>query len=284
MEIILGKTAGFCFGVENAVTRTEKEVQKNKEIYCLGELVHNRQVTEDLIAKGVKFIEEIDPEKKKVIIRAHGVKKEIYEKAKKLNISLIDLTCPKVLKIHKIVEEYSNKGYYICLIGQKSHPETIGTKSFCGNFYSNIEKNDEIMDLVKNVKKSNLDKMLIISQTTFNLDKYNEIVENVKNKLPSNIYLEEKNTICDTTRLRQEETKKISKQVELMIVVGSKNSSNSTKLYEIAKENCKNVIFIENDKGIKKEDIKSYNKVGIMAGASTSIKSINLIIEKLKLL
>ena len=131
MEIIIGKTAGFCFGVKNAVENTMKELEKKEETYCLGELVHNKQVTEELILKGAKFIDDIYEAKNKVIIRAHGVTKEIYENAEKLNLRIKDLTCPKVLKIHSIAEEYSNKDYFIFLIGQKEHPETIGTASFC---------------------------------------------------------------------------------------------------------------------------------------------------------
>lgn len=139
MELIIGKTAGFCFGVKNAVDKTEEQISNEKEMYCLGELVHNKQVIEKLENKGLKFINDISEAKNKIIIRAHGAEKKIYEFAKNNNIEIIDLTCPKVLHIHKIAEEYVNKDYYIFLIGKKDHPEVIATRSFCGTECTIIE-------------------------------------------------------------------------------------------------------------------------------------------------
>ena len=134
MEIQVGKTSGFCYGVKNAVDKTNDilEKEKNKNIYCLGELVHNKTIINELKEKGLKFIEDINQAESTTIIRAHGVEREIYEKAKKKNIDLIDLSCPSVLKIHKISDEYAAKNYYIFLIGKREHPEVIGTFSFCG--------------------------------------------------------------------------------------------------------------------------------------------------------
>ena len=144
MEIIVGKTAGFCFGVKRAVEGSE-EVLKNtqEDVYCLGEIVHNRDVVEDLKQKGLKFIDNIQESKGKTIIRAHGVPKEVHEYAKQNDIHLIDYTCPNVLKIHDIAYEYSQKGYYICLCGSKTHPENIGTLSYCGENVSVIENEDD---------------------------------------------------------------------------------------------------------------------------------------------
>ena len=139
MQIILGKTAGFCFGVQNAVSKALEATKNEKEIQCLGELVHNTQVTEELIKEGVKFIDDIKEAKQKVIIRSHGVAKEIYEQAEKKGVELIDLTCPKVLNIHKIAEKYAKENWYIFLTGQENHAEIIGTVSFCGNNYSIIQ-------------------------------------------------------------------------------------------------------------------------------------------------
>ena len=131
MEIIIGKTAGFCFGVANAVNKTKEQLKDKKNIFCLGELVHNKQVTEELEKEGLFFINNICDARKDIIIRAHGEKKETYFEAKKAGLNIIDLTCPKVTKIHKIAEEYANKGYYIFLIGNKKHPETVATISYC---------------------------------------------------------------------------------------------------------------------------------------------------------
>jgi 4-hydroxy-3-methylbut-2-enyl diphosphate reductase len=282
MNIIIGKTAGFCFGVANAVNKTDKLLEENNNICCLGELVHNKQVTEELEKKGLEFIENILQAKKDVIIRAHGEKKETYFKAKELDLNIIDLTCPKVTKIHKIAEEYSSKGYYIFLIGNKEHPETIGTISYCGNNAYIIENEEDVKEALQDMYKSKVKNVVILEQTTFSLDKFNKIIELIKNDLEKDICLEIKKTICDATRLRQEETKQISSQVDFMIILGGKHSSNTNKLYEIAKKNCNNSVLIENYTELNTEEIKKYNKIGIMAGASTPQKSVDLLIEKLE--
>lgn len=282
MEIIIGKTAGFCFGVENAINKTKKQLETKKNIFCLGELVHNKQVTQELENNGLIFIDNIFNAQEDVIIRAHGERKETYTKAQELELNIIDLTCPKVTRIHKIAEEYANKDYYIFLIGNKTHPETTATISYCGDNSYIIENEEDVRDALQNLYKSEKQELIILSQTTFSLDKFNKIVElisdNTKNK---NITIETKNTICDATKLRQDETKKISKEVEMMIIIGGKHSSNTNKLYEIAKANCCNSILIETSDEIEKDAFKKYHKIGIMAGASTPKKSIVSVVEKL---
>lgn len=281
MKIIIGKTAGFCFGVKNAVTKTVEELNKNSTIYCLGELVHNKQVTEELTKKGANFIENLEQANGKVIIRSHGVQKQIYEKAKEMNLELVDLTCPKVLHIHKIAEDYAKKGYYIFIVGKAEHPEMIGTISFCGDNYFVIEKEDEVLNAINSFKESNTKNALIISQTTFSLEKFNNIVDIIKQNIKQD-NLEIKNTICTATKQRQEETIEIAKQVDCMIIVGGKHSSNSNKLHELAKKYCNNVLFVETEKEIDVNDIKNSNIVGIMAGASTPEESIQKVVEKLE--
>lgn len=283
MEIIVGKTSGFCYGVKNAVEGAEKELNKSAEkIYCLGELVHNKSVIDKLEKKGISFINNIKEANGKTIIRAHGVEKKVYTEAKERNIELVDLTCPNVLKIHDVVEEFFSKGYYIFLIGKKEHPEIIGTYSFAGKNCTIISNKEEIEDGIKNLERSGLKNLLIISQTTYNLQVFNEISEKVKEELEhKNINIEIKNTICYATELRQKETEKISKEVEAMIIVGGKNSSNTTKLYDISKRNCKNVIFVQNADELDVQKLKNFNKIGIMAGASTPQESVEEIIEKL---
>jgi len=283
MEVILGKKSGFCYGVKNAVDRANEETVNSKEpIYCLGELVHNRIVTEELENKGLVFVEDIKQAKGKTIIRAHGIAKEVYEEAKNLSIDLVDLTCPNVLKIHQIAEEYSKNGYYIFLVGKKDHPEIIGTISFCGKNSNIISDLNEVEQAIKEFEKTNLKRILVISQTTYSLKKFDEIVESMTNSIQKDIDLEVKNTICLATELRQKETEKISRQVDFMIVVGGKNSSNTTKLYEICLRNCKNVIHIEDEKEIKLEEIMKYEKIGIVAGASTPKQTIDKVIKLLK--
>lgn len=279
MQIILGKTAGFCFGVQNAVDKT-LEIAKGKEkIQCLGELVHNTQVTEMLTKQGVEFIEDIKAGKQKVIIRSHGVPKETYEWAKNKGIELFDLTCPKVLNIHRIAEKYAKEGWYIFLIGKIEHPEIIGTMSFCGNNYSILQSESDIDSAVQEFNMSNCEEAVLISQTTYSLALFENISEKIKEKIP-NIKIQ--NTICSATKLRQEETEKIAEEVDLMIIIGSKHSSNSNKLHSVASKYCKNTIFVETKENIDLEDICRYSKVGIMAGASTPKQSIDEIVDKLK--
>ena len=277
MEILIGKTAGFCYGVKRAVDGAKEEIKNSKEpVYCLGEIVHNKQVVEDLKKQGINFIEEINQAKGTTIIRAHGVPKEIYEKAKQKNIELKDYTCPNVLKIHKIAEEYSQKGYFIFLCGSPKHPENIGTISHCNKNSYIIEKEDDTFKALEKLEKSGIKKLLVISQTTYSLEKFYIIKEIIENELPRNIELVIKNTICATTEQRQIETKELSKKVDIMIIIGGKNSSNTKKLYEVALENCPKAICIETYKELEniQNYIKKANKIGIMAGASTPQKSI----------
>ena len=276
MEIIVGKTAGFCFGVKNAVDKTIEELKNKKSIYCIGELVHNKLVTRKLEEKGVIFIDNIEEARDNVIIRAHGVPQRTYQKAKELNLNVKDLTCPKVLHIHNIAKEYQDRDYFIFLIGQKDHPETIGTISFCGENAIIIEKQEDISNAVNEFKKTNKKKALVIAQTTFSIEKFNSIVSILKGEIQT---IEVKNTICSATKQRQEETIKLSKNVDTMIIIGGKHSSNTTKLFDIATEYCENVIFIESKEDLDLKQINKEHKVGIMAGASTPQKSIQEVVE-----
>lgn len=282
MDIIIGKTAGFCYGVKRAVEGAKEETKKDKEIYCLGEIVHNKQVVEELKNEGATFIEDISDAKGKLIVRAHGIKKEIYDDAKKRGIELKDFTCPNVLRIHEIAEEYAKKGFFIFLSGNKNHPENIGTISYCGNNYFVIEKEDDVFKALEEFNKSQLKKLLLISQTTYSLEKFYIIEEIIKNELGKNVDLVIKNTICRATEIRQKETEKISKEVDYMIIIGGSKSSNTKKLYEIAKQNCKNCICVETAEQLNLSDLKGKNRIGIMAGASTPQKSIEEIYNVIK--
>lgn len=283
MEVIIGKTAGFCFGVANAVNKTTNILDEKENISCLGELVHNKQVTEDLGNKGLRIIENLDEARENVIIRSHGVEKGIYNSAKRLGINVIDLTCPKVLKIHNIVEEYSNNGYYILLVGKRTHPEIIGTISYCGKDADIIEDESQVEEKLEEFYKSGIDKLLIVAQTTFSLDKFNKITLLVKDEIKkyTDIQLEIKRTICDATRLRQEETKEIASKVDMMIIIGGKHSSNTNKLYEVSRKYCNNCILIETKEEIDLDKIAKYQRIGIMAGASTPKTSIEAVVEML---
>ena len=284
MEVILGKSAGFCYGVKRAVDGAKHELKKakGKAIYCLGEIVHNKQVIKDLEEKGLVFIEDIKDAKDETIIRAHGIRKEIYKLAKDVKLNLKDFTCPNVLRIHKIAEEHAKRGYYIFLCGSKNHPENIGTLSFCGDNVAVIETEEDVPSAIELLKISNIKKLLVILQTTYSVERFKKIEELIKENIPENIKLVIKNTICHATELRQKETEEISKKVDYMIIIGGANSSNTKKLYEIGKANCKNCVCVETVDELDLDSIRKSEKVGVMAGASTPQELIEEVINLVK--
>lgn len=280
MNIIVGKTSGFCFGVKRAVNGCLEVSNNDEKVYCLGQLVHNNEVINKLKENNVTVVDNIDEIKENnvtLVLRAHGVEKDIYEKAKEKNLRVLDFTCPFVFKIHEIVSDYSKKGFYIFLIGSKNHPEIIGTSSYCDNYYI-IEEENDIEVATKELMKTNCKDLLIIVQTTFSKLKFENIVNNIKKRLDFKVNIVIKDTICLSTEERQKETEELSKKVDLMIIVGGKNSSNTNKLYEIAKENT-NAILVETKDEINLKEVKKFNNIGIMAGASTPEVSINEVIE-----
>lgn len=282
MELIVGRTAGFCYGVKRAVDGAKEQLKQNETLYGLGKIVHNQDVIKELEQLGMRFVNNIKEFKDRVVIRAHGVSKDVYRFAKEKQIELIDYTCPKVLKIHGTVKEYANEGYYIFLLGAKDHPENIGTLSYSKQHISVIEQENDVSNALEMLYKSKIKKVLLISQTTYSLEKFYIIEDRIKKELPKNIELVVKNTICQATEIRQKETEQIAKKVNSMIIIGGKNSSNTKKLYEIAKKYCNTVCFIENETELELEKIKQDDKIGIMAGASTPKESIEKVIEKLK--
>ena len=281
MEIILGKSAGFCYGVKNAVDKAKDAIKNNEEIYCLGEIVHNRTVIEDLEKNGLKFTDKIEDIKNKVIIRAHGESEETYNKLKEKGISILDYTCPKVTKTHEIAENYNKKGYFVILIGIKKHPEAIGTLSYAGKNSYLLQDKNQYEELIDKINKSKLDKILIMAQTTYNSKKFDEMVEDLKGTIKGK-EIEVQKTICGATEIRQRETIQIAKNVDVMIIIGDKKSSNTNKLYDISKENCKKAIFVQNYNELKLEDLKQTDIIGIMAGASTPKEDIDEVIKKIE--
>lgn len=284
MEVILGKKAGFCPGVKNTVIKAEKSLENNKKIYCLGQLVHNPLVVKKLEQKGLIVVENVQnvPNGAELIVRAHGIPEKIYEEIKEKSIKLIDLTCPKVLDIHKKIEKYRDLGYYTIYIGEKLHPETIGSISFAGENSFIVEEIEDINTAVDEIKNKDIRNITIISQTTFSMEKFDSFVNIIKMKIPKDSNIEVNKTICDATKLRQIETKEIAEQVELMIIIGGKKSSNTNKLYDIAVNQCRNAMFVETLDELYLNYIKRFKKVGVMAGASTPQDMIDKVVEILK--
>ena len=278
MEIIVGKTAGFCGGVINSIKKTENLLSERDELYCLGELVHNKQVVDKLKEKGLIVVDRLSevPNGADVVIRAHGIPKEIYELVGFRDIKLIDLTCPKVLKIHEEASRLVEEDYFIILIAQKDHPEAIGTISFCGDDSVILEDESQIDEVVSKIFVSNKKKVAVISQTTYSVSKFERCVELLKSKL-RDFEMLINNTICGATHQRQEETRELASKVDAMIIIGGKNSSNTKKLYEVASKECNNTYLIEtlSDLEISFDNV---NVIGVMAGASTPKESIDEVV------
>ena len=277
MNVTVAKSAGFCFGVKRAVDTAYKEIEDNKgkKIYTFGPIIHNEHVLMDLEDKGVKVIENIDEvqpdENTTVIIRAHGVSKEICDKLDEKNINVIDATCPFVKKIHKIVSEKSKEGYEIVIIGSDVHPEVLGIKGWSVAKTTVIGSEEEALQYETDKDA----KICIVSQTTFSYKKFNKLVEIIEKKNYNSIVV---NTICNATSERQTEAREIAGKVDVMLVIGSKTSSNTQKLYEICREECENTYYVQTASDIEGVVTDSCVSVGITAGASTP----NNIIEEVQ--
>ena len=281
MEIIVGKLAGFCGGVTNSVNKTNKLIEEHGSMYCLGELVHNKQVVDDLENKGVKFVDELSqiPIGGKVIIRAHGIPVDYYYEAADRNLDVYDLTCPKVLAIHELARKLAEDNKFVILIAQKKHPEAIGTISFCGDNSIIFESEEDLEALKRFYVTSGLNKVAIISQTTFSVKKFECYCDLIKSNFDD---VEVHNTICMATSKRQEETEELSKSVDAMIIIGGANSSNTKKLYEVSRSNNENTFIVQTVEELKDKDFSKYDKVGVMAGASTPKQSIDEVIKYLE--
>lgn len=269
MEVILAKTAGFCFGVKRAVDTAYEQAGKDN-VYTYGPIIHNEEVVKDLAAKGINVInteEELKTlNKGTIIIRSHGVDRHIYDIIKDNNLELVDATCPFVKKIHNIVDKDSSDGRQIIIIGNSSHPEVEGICGWCNNepvVLESIEDAEKFVDKMGTDDDINLS---IVSQTTFNHINFNKIVE-IFNKKGYNVNVY--NTICNATEERQKEAASIAKQVEAMIVIGGKSSSNTQKLYDISKKECANTYYIQTLDDLDLATFESVDRVGITAGAST---------------
>ena len=281
MKVKVAETAGFCFGVKRAVDKVYELIDtEQKPIYTLGPIIHNEGVVADLEARGVHVITEADLDSPDdtlqngtVVIRSHGVGKAIYDKLKEKNISYVDVTCPFVLKIHRIVEKESLAGNHIIIIGDKDHPEVQGICGWCQGPYTVIRNKEEAEAFVPPKGK----KISIVSQTTFNYNKFKDLVEILcKKRYDNNVLniLNILNTICNATEERQREAKNIAGEVDTMLVVGGRHSSNTQKLFEICKKECGNTYYIQTIKDLDLTRLKSTDNVGITAGASTPNKII----------
>ena len=287
MKVKVAKTAGFCFGVQRAVDKVYELIGSCPDrLFTLGPIIHNEEVVNDLEKKGVRVASEDDlrtlPEGSTVVIRSHGVGKKVYDHLEECGLSYVDVTCPFVLKIHRIVEKESRAGAHIVIIGDPDHPEVVGICGWCMGPYTVIRTEQDALDFVFPADKS----ICIVSQTTFNYNKFKDLVEILSKKRYDNTVLNILNilnTICNATEERQKEAKSIAGEVDTMLVVGGRHSSNTQKLFEICKKECENTYYIQTPVDLDSDMFQCSSYVGITAGASTPKKIIEEVQEHVRI-
>ena len=276
-EIIRAKHAGFCFGVRSAIDKTEEtlnsEEYKGKKVYTFGPLIHNKGVTDELEEKGARILKDLSCTEPGdvVIIRSHGEGEAFYNEAEDRKLEVIDATCPFVLKIHRLVRQARDEGYSVVVVGDRNHPEVQGINGWCDNQAIIINSPEEAESLEE-------DHLFIVAQTTIRLELLEEILSIFKKK---NRDFKVNNTICHATRERQESCRETAEICDAMIIVGSRDSSNTRKLMEIAEKTCENCYFVENIEDLPLKDLLKYNKIGLAAGASTPERIIKEVISSM---
>ncbi len=268
LKVSRAEYAGACYGVQRALDLTLETANADKTVCTLGPLIHNPQVVSDLAARGIRVADAVeDCTEQAVVIRSHGVVPEVLDALAARGNEIVDATCPFVKKIHRIVQEQNLQGRRVIIIGDETHPEVEGIKGW-GDARTMVVKNEEQMEKLPSFTG---EKLCIVSQTTFNYNKFKDLVEKFEKKGYDILVL---NTICNATQERQVEAERIASQVDAMIVIGGKNSSNTRKLYEICQKECKDTYYIQTLDDLNPESVNSVRSVGITAGASTPKKII----------
>ena len=283
VKVLLAAPRGFCAGVERAIEIVEKTIEKyGAPVFVRHEIVHNKFVVDNLKIKGAVFIEEldeIDDKTRPVIFSAHGVPKSVPDNAKELNMTYIDATCPLVSKVHREAENLHKAGYHLILIGHENHPEVIGTMGQLPKGSIELIQNEEEAEKYTNTINQNL---AYVTQTTLSVDDTINIIQILKKKFP-NLKEPIKEDICYATTNRQKAVKNIASKCDIFFVIGSRNSSNSVRLVEVAKKSgCKNSILIHSDSIIPFEEIQKVQTIGISSGASAPEILVKNFIDELK--
>ena len=283
LKIYLASPRGFCAGVDRAVEIVKKSLQKfGAPIYVRHEIVHNKHVVQELMEMGTIFVDELDDiedTSRPVIFSAHGVAKKVVDDAKFKNLLYIDATCPLVSKVHREAEQLNKQGYHIFLIGHENHPEVIGTMGQIDNNNIELIQNKEDVETILPIKEI---KYAYITQTTLSIDDTKEIIQSLQNKLPT-IKGPIKEDICYATTNRQAAVKLIAPKCDLFLIIGSRNSSNSQRLVEVAKKNgCENSLLLHTDLEFPKEQILNCKNLGLSSGASAPEILIQNLIKKIK--
>ncbi|MDP2928203.1 MAG: 4-hydroxy-3-methylbut-2-enyl diphosphate reductase [Candidatus Omnitrophota bacterium] len=276
MKINLAKSAGFCFGVKKAITTALETAKSEKSVFMLGDIVHNEEVVRQIRETGIKKIRRLSSgECKTLLIRAHGCSRHTLEQALKLGYRIIDATCPMVKEIHKIARKLENQDYRIIIIGDKRHDEVMG-------IVGQLKSKAMVIDKLQNMPLGKIKKIAkagIVVQSTQNLDNVLAILELLRKYIPKIAF---HNTICNPTRIKQNEAKAMPLENSVMIIIGSKTSANTKRIYEISKSLNPNSYWVNSAKEIKKSWLDNAKSVGITAGASTPESSIKDVIAKIK--
>lgn len=277
-KITVADSAGFCFGVDRAVKMVYNELDKGAKVATFGAIIHNKDVVNDMTAKGVRIVNSVDelqPDET-VVIRSHGVGRNIYEQIEKKGNRLLDATCPFVSKIHRIVEEKTKEGCFILIAGDSTHPEVQGIVGHCEQNYFVFKDNFELKHFFENLDENFKKTIAFIAQTTYNI----LVWENCLKEIPPDIPVVISDTICNATDVRQSDACKLAKKSDIMIVVGGKHSSNTVKLYDVCSKYCK-TYHIENSAELESLDIPVAENIGITAGASTPAYIIKEVLTKM---
>ncbi|MFA5276218.1 MAG: 4-hydroxy-3-methylbut-2-enyl diphosphate reductase [Candidatus Omnitrophota bacterium] len=275
MKVNLAESAGFCFGVQRALNIALRQAESENNIFMLGDVVHNENVIKQIRKAGIKKIRRLAPGRgKTLLIRAHGASLATLKKVKNLGYNIIDATCPMVKEIHRIAQDAENKGFTVIIIGDKKHDEVQGIAGQLKKKAIIIDKINKIhVSAVKKIKKA-----AVVVQSTQNIEKVLRILKQLKNYVPK---LKFYNTICQPTRIKQEEIKCLPLENDAMVIIGSKKSANTRRLYEISKSLNKRTFWVNSNKELRPGYFKGLESVGVTAGASTPKESIRKITEYL---
>lgn len=280
MEITVAESAGFCFGVNRAINIVYDLLDGNSPVSTLGPIIHNKQVVQELTDKGVTAVnspEDIERERT-LVIRSHGVAKNVYSFLESNNVKYIDATCPFVSKIHKKVDEQSKLGRIILIAGDKNHPEVQGIIGHCNSEAYTFLNDSELQNLAVKfpfLKNSNI---CVVAQTTFDIDEWKKCLKTLKKVYTKSIFFD---TICNATSHRQSDAHKLAQRSDLMIVIGGRHSSNTNKLYEICKKCCNRTYLIETAVELDHISFRGDDKIGITAGASTPASIIKEVLDRM---
>jgi 4-hydroxy-3-methylbut-2-enyl diphosphate reductase len=274
MKLIVAKSIGFCSGVKRAVQGAENVLSDNKAVYCLGEIIHNPQVVEDLKKQGMVIVGDMAevPKKSRFIVRSHGLSPEAIKHARDRELFIYDFTCPKVKEIHTLVKDLTADGHPLLIVGNPRHPEVKAIRSLAAENAQIIESEDDVPENASGEKNA------VVVQTTFNPERFLSIVQKIVGRSKKTLV---NNTLCEETIKRQKEARELSQKADLVIIVGGRKSSNTKTLYEIVSMHTR-AFHIESEAELKKEWFTNVHTVGLVSGASTPEEMVRIVTEKIR--